>query len=132
MTGAGAGGEPAWIELATLHLIHARQIELFGGLPGVRDERAIESALARPRHAWAYGQAADVETLAGVYLCALARQQGYADGNKRVALAGMLVFLRLHGRTLVAPKDELYALVMAAATGAVSAEQVGAWVRQHV
>ena len=123
---------PVWIELATLHLIHARQIELFGGLPGVRDEGAIESALARPRNAWEYGQATDVETLAGVYLCAPARQQGYLDGNKRVALASMLVFLRLHGRTLVAPKDELYALVIAAATGEVTPEQVGVWVRQHV
>ena len=124
--------EPVWLPLATLHLLHDRQLELFGGLHGIRGEGAIESALARPRHAWAYGRAADVETLAATYLCALARQQGYLDGNKRVALAAMLVFLRLHGRTLTAPGPELLALVIGAATGEVNVEQAAAWVRGHV
>lgn len=124
--------EPAWISLATLHLLHDRQLELFGGLRGIRDEGAIESALARPRHAWAYGRAVDVEALAATYLCALARQQGYLDGNKRAALAAMLVFLKLHGRTLTAPGPELYALVIGAATGEVGVEQAAAWVRRHV
>ncbi len=125
-------GEPVWIPLATLHLLHARQIELFGGLHGVRDEGAVESALARPLNAWGYGQATDVEALAATYLCALTRQQGYVDGNKRTALAAALVFLRLNGRTLVAPGDELYAVVMAAATGELGVEQVAEWVRRHV
>jgi len=125
-------GEPVWIPLATLHLLHARQIELFGGLHGVRDEGAFEGALARPLNAWGYGQATDVETLAAAYLCALTRQQGYLDGNKRTALAAALVFLRLSGRTLVAPGDELYALVIAAATGEIGVEQVAEWMRRHV
>ena len=129
MTGPG---EPVWIPLATLHLLHARQIELFGGLHGVRDEGAFEGALARPLNAWGYGQATDVETLAAAYLCALTRQQGYLDGNKRTALAAALVFLRLSGRTLVAPGDELYALVIAAATGEIGVEQVAEWMRRHV
>ncbi|MEG4027329.1 MULTISPECIES: hypothetical protein [unclassified Microcoleus] len=29
--------------------IHARQIERFGGTPGVRDEGLLESALAQPK-----------------------------------------------------------------------------------
>lgn len=124
--------EPVWIPLATLHLLHDRQVELFGGLRGVRDEGAIESALARPLNAWAYAQATDIEALAATYLCAVVRQQGYLDGNKRTALAAMLVFLRLNGRTLRAPGPELYAIVMAAATGEVGVEQVTEWVRRHV
>lgn len=124
--------EPVWIPLATLHLLHDRQLELFGGLHGIRDEGAIESALARPLNAWAYGQATDVETLAATYLCALARQQGYLDGNKRAALAAMLVFLKLNDRTLTAPGPELYALVIAAATNEIGVEQVAEWIRRYV
>ena len=123
--------EPIWIPLATLHLLHDRQIELFGGLLGVRDEGVIEGALARPLNAWAYGQAADLEALAAAYLCALVRQQGYLDGNKRTALAAMLVFLRINGRTLTAPGPELYALVMAAAKNEIRVEQVAEWIRRH-
>jgi len=124
--------EPVWIPIATLHLLHDRQLELFGGLRGVRDEGAIESALARPVNAWAYGQAADLEALAATYLCALARQQGYLDGNKRSALAAMLVFLKINGRRLEAPGAELYAIVISAATNEIGIDQVAAWIRAHV
>ena len=124
--------EPVWIPLATLHLLHDRQLELFGGLRGVRDEGAIESALARPANAWTYGQVADLEALAATYLCALARQQGYLDGNKRSALAAMLVFLKINGRRLEAPGAELYAIVISAATNEIDIDQVAAWVRAHV
>ena len=124
--------EPVWIPIATLHLLHDRQLELFGGLRGVRDEGAIERALARPVNAWAYGQAADLEALAATYLCALARQQGYLDGNKRSALAAMLVFLKINGRRLEAPGAELYAIVISAATNEIGIDQVAAWVRAHV
>ena len=124
--------EPIWIPLNTLHLLHDRQLELFGGLRGIRDEGATESALARPVNAWAYGQAEDVETLAATYLCAMARQQGYLDGNKRSALAAMLVFLKINGRKLVAPGPELYAIVISAATNEIGIEQVAVWVKKHV
>ena len=124
--------EPVCIPIATLHLLHDRQLELFGGLRGVRDEGAIESALARPVNAWAYGQAADLEALAATYLCALAHQQGYLDGNKRSALAAMLVFLKINGRRLEAPGAELYAIVISAATNEIDIDQVAAWVRAHV
>ena len=124
--------EHVWIPIATLHLLHDRQLELFGGLRGVRDEGAIESALARPVNAWAYGQAADLEALAATYLCALARQQGYLDGNKRSALAAMLVFLKINGRRLEAPGAELYAIVISAATNEIGIDQVAAWIRAHV
>ena len=133
MTGPG---EPVWIPLATLHLLHARQIELFGGPYGVRDEGAVEGAvegaLARPLNAWGYGQATDIETLAATYLCALTRQQCYLDGNERTALAAALVFLRLNGRSLVAPADELYAVVMAAAAEELGVEQVAERLRRNV
>lgn len=124
--------EPVWLSLATLHLLHDRQLELFGGLRGIREQGALERALARPLNAWAYRRATDVETLAATYLCAIVRQQGYLDGNKRSALAAMLVFLKLNGRTLDAPQQDLYAIVMAAATGEVAIEQVAAWIRLQV
>ena len=124
--------EPIWISIATLHLLHDRQIELFGGLRGIRDEGAIESALARPLNAFANEVAQDVETLAATYLCALDRQQGYLDGNKRTALAAMLVFLRLNDLRLVADGPELYAIVISAATNEIGVDAVAAWVKEHV
>ena len=122
--------EPRWITIDTLHLLHHRQIELFGGGDGIRDVGAIESALARPLNAFAYGEAKDIETLAAYYLCGLSRQQGYLDGNKRTALGAMLVFLALNGRKLVVPAAELYGVVIAAATSVADVTQVAAWVKK--
>ena len=124
--------EPVWVSLATLHLLHDRQVELFGGLRGIRDEGSIASALARPVNAWLYEEAVDLETIAATYLCALVRQQGYLDGNKRTALAAMFVFLRLNGLRLVASGPELYGTVMNAATGAIDAATVAEWLRTKV
>jgi death on curing protein len=124
--------EPLWLTRDLLDVLHARQIELFGGLHGVRDSGAIDSALARPRNAWTYGEAGDVETVTAVYLHALSRQQGYLDGNKRAALAGALIFLHLNGRTLTAPPDELYAAVIGSATDEMPVARLAEWIRRHI
>jgi len=44
----------------------------------------------------------------------------------------MLVFLKLNGRTLTAPGAELYAVVSAAAAGAIGVERVAGWIRRYV
>ncbi len=44
--------------------IHIEQVKEHGGLPGVRDENALEAALARARNKWAYGEEPDMNVLA--------------------------------------------------------------------
>ncbi len=41
--------EPIWLKRVWVDAIHFQQLQRFGGLYSVRDEGAIESALARPR-----------------------------------------------------------------------------------
>jgi death-on-curing protein len=48
--------EPTWIALQTIVIVHADQIELFGGASGIRDPGMLESAMARPIHLWHYGE----------------------------------------------------------------------------
>lgn len=124
--------EPVWLDLPTVHLLHDRQLELFGGRRGFRDEDNVERALSRPLNAWVTEQANDLETLAATYLHAIARERGYRDGNRRTALTAMLVFLRLNGRTLSAPVEETYALVSAAADDVVDVQQVADWLRMYL
>lgn len=123
--------EPAWLDLPTLHLLHDRQLELFGGRRGLRDEAAVEAALSSPLTAWITGQATDLESLAATYLHAIVRGRGYKDGNRRSGLAAMLVFLRLNGRAVKAPQAELLALVTATADGEVDVEQVASWLGRN-
>ena len=92
-------------------MIHWELIEEHGGAHGVRDEGAIESALARPRQKWAYQESVDLSTLAAAYGYGLTNNHGYVDGNKRVAFFSLVLFLRRNGLRLRAAQDEVVRVV---------------------
>ncbi len=104
-----------YLTLAELLYVAERAI---GGKPEVRDLGLLDSAAARPR-ATAFGADAypDLDTKAAALLHSIARNQALVDGNKRLALAGVIAFYGLNGRRLTLSNDEAYELVMAVAAG---------------
>ena len=76
--------EPIWLSRVLVDSMHAELIREHGGSYEIRDENLIESALARPRHKWRYGET-DMATLAAAYGFGFAKNHGYVDGNKRIA-----------------------------------------------
>ena len=124
--------EPRWISETILLAMHAQQIERFGGAHGVIDQNVVLSALARPRHRWAYDEGADLADLAAAYLVGFARSQGFRDGNKRTGLSTALVFLGLNGVMLEVPPGELYSLTMAIATGQGDDEMAASYLRSRM
>ncbi len=121
--------EPKWITDEILVIIHAQQIERYGGLHGVLDKNVVLAALARPIHHWSYDEDADLAQLAAVYLVAFAGTQGFNDGNKRTGLACALVFLALNDAELRADADELYELTLKVATKKIKESGVATWIR---
>lgn len=94
----GDPSECVHLDLATIRSIHSKVIEAFGGMDGIRDPALLESAAAAPQAT--YGGASvyvDLVEVAAAYLFFLCRNHPFFDGNKRVALASCLVFLRLNG-----------------------------------
>lgn len=112
--------------------VHWDQIREHGGLAGVRDERALESALARPRHKWHYEETNELTTLAAAYGFGLCRNHPYRDGNKRVAFIVMVVFLELNGLTLKAEETEVVTVMLALADGKLSEKELGSWLQERV
>jgi hypothetical protein len=49
------GGEPRFLTREAVDAIHEDQIDRFGGLHGVRDENALESAMAAAQNVYHYG-----------------------------------------------------------------------------
>ena len=98
--------------------LHAIALELDGGAPGERDPSGFESAVAQPGLE-VFGQALHptLEEVAAAYLYHLCQAHAFVDGNKRTALAAMLVFLRLNGFKLTASDIELFNLVVGVARG---------------
>jgi death-on-curing protein len=115
------------IYLTLPELLHVAERAL-GGEPQVRDAGLLESALARPQ-ATAFGTDAysDLDAKAAALMHSLARNHGLVDGNKRLALAGVIAFYGVNGRRLTLSNDEAYDLVVAVADGRLDAvEQIAA------
>ncbi len=115
----------------TVHLLHDRQIELFGGHHGILDANVVESAIARPINKWHYEQA-DWAALAAAYLCGFAQKQGFVDGNKRTGLVTALTFLEANGHPIEAPAEEVYALTLLVARNELREPNVAAWFRARI
>jgi death-on-curing protein len=111
--------------------IQADMLLTHGGLPGIRDENALESALARPRQRFAYEPNTDLPALAAVYGYALVRNHPYCDGNKRVAFVVMAVFLALNGLTLTASEAGVVTTMVALASGEIDEDVLADWIRAH-
>jgi death-on-curing protein len=120
-----------WIVADVVYAVHDRQIAEHGGLDGVRDQGAVESALARPRNLAAYGDP-DAASFAAAYAFGLAKNHGFADGNKRTAWAIARVFLADNDcRLRFDPIDAIKA-VEALAGGTLDEAQLADWFRRRI
>jgi death-on-curing protein len=120
-----------WVASEVVYAIHDRQISEHGGLLGVRDSGAVESALSRPQNQAAYGEP-DAADLAAAYAFGLARNHGFADGNKRTAWVIARLFLADNGHQLAFEKRAAIRTVERLAAGEVSEEQLAQWFRERM
>lgn len=120
-----------WVALEVALAAHHEQLAEHGGGEGVRDERLLESAMARPQNLLAYGDP-DVAALAAAYAYGIARNHPFIDGNKRTAAVVSETFLMLNGYVLTATDAELVVAFLALAAGALSEDELADWFRQHI
>ena len=120
-----------WLRLDVLYAIHDRQLAEHGGLEGVRDANALESAMARPQHHAAYGEP-DAAALVAAYAYGIARNHGFVDGNKRTAWVIARLFLRDYGHRFQHDQLEAIRMMEAAAAGRLTEDQIAAWFRKRI
>lgn len=123
--------EPRWLDFDIVVDFHTEQLALFGGPDGIRDRGLLESALARPQNKFAYGEA-NLAALAAAYGFGIARNHAFVDGNKRTALASVIVFLNLNKLDLDAPQEAATAIVLALAAGEIGEEVLARWIADNI
>jgi death-on-curing protein len=123
---------PHWLTRLIVDAIHADQLRQHGGLASVRDENALESALARPRQKWSYDDEPDLAVCAAAYGFGLARNHPYRDGNKRIAFLALATFLGINGLELDATDADVVTTMVALAAGKLTERELAAWIRDHV
>jgi death-on-curing protein len=117
--------EPKWVTVAIATAIHDEAIYEFGGLPGVRDQGLLESALDRPRNVLGYEPA--IFKLAAALCVGITKNRAFNDGNKRTALLTTRAFLFLNGHALEPRQDDEVATLVAVADGSLDAAQLEVW-----
>ena len=122
--------EPRWLTSQEVMIGHERQLVRFGGPPGLRDENALESALARPINTWRY-EDGDFAALAAAYAFGLARNHAFVDGNKRIAFIAMVALLRLNGIPFKPAQAEAALVIRALAAGEVEEAGLLRWIRDN-
>jgi death-on-curing protein len=115
-----------------LRNVQGRIIQTYGGLPGVRDEGALESALARPANLVHYTGTQSIGELGASVSWAIIKGHPFNDGNKRVAFAALVMFLDLNHFVLQCSEVEETAMVLRAAASELDEEQWTAWVKSVV
>lgn len=123
--------EPVWLDIDIVLDFHAEQLALFGGADGMRDRGLLESALARPINKFSYGETG-LAALAAAYGFGIARNHPFIDGNKRTAIASIIVFLGLNGIDLDAPQEAATAMILSLAAGEITEDVLASWIADNI
>lgn len=123
--------EPKWVERSVVEAMHGRLLAEHGGAPGVRDEKLLESALARARQIYAYSEC-DVIQPAAAYVAGITRNHPFVAGNKRSGFMTGYVFLTRNGYEFTASEAEAALAVLELAAGTIDETGFGEFLRDHV
>ena len=88
--------EPHWLPIEVVIEHNRLELTETGEPHFVRDLGLLESALARPRNFFGFGEG-DIVVLAVALMAGIARAHAFEQGNKRTAFATLRLFLRING-----------------------------------
>jgi death-on-curing protein len=113
--------------------IYQRIMQETGGLMGIRDLGALESAIAQPYMTFdgseLYPSLAEKASALGF---SLIQNHPFADGNKRTGHAVMESFLALNGYEINASTDEQVEVILSLASGELSRDEFTKWLSNHI
>jgi len=120
-----------WLESREVIHFHEELISEHGGLYGPPDEGGLESTLARPQNLYAYEPKSTIFRLAASYGYGFARNHCFPDGNKRIALISIDVFLLTNGSELIASEPDAVITIRSAADGNMTEEELTDWIEAN-
>jgi len=112
--------------------MHSYLIKSTGGSYGIRDEGLLDSALNEPFQTFDGEDIYKTIQAKAARLCySLINNHPFFDGNKRIGILTMLVFLDLNGIKIECTDDELVKLGFGLADGSIDYNDVLNWIIDH-
>ena len=112
--------------------LHTQLIAETGGLDGIRDDSLLESSLNAPFQSFdGIDVFPSIQQKAARLAFGLIKNHAFIDGNKRIGVHTMLVFLALNKIELDYTQDELSDTVLKVAAGELDFENLLQWILKH-
>ncbi|MDW8742392.1 type II toxin-antitoxin system death-on-curing family toxin [Streptococcus suis] len=112
--------------------LHSRLIQASGGLDGVRDAGLVESSLSSAFSTY-FGieKYPSIEEKAARLCYSLVNNHAFLDGNKRIDVYVMLIFLELNGIVLKQTDEEIVKLGLGVASSELDYHAILEYIRNH-
>ena len=122
-----------YLSLREILELYDKIIEISGGARGIRDIRALESAMNQPRLTFDQTDLyPDIVAKAAAICFSLVMNHPFLDGNKRMGHAAMETFLILNGFEIKASIDEQERIILDLASGILERGEFTAWLNKHI
>lgn len=112
--------------------MHEQLLAQTGGMPGVRDEGLLQSALEAPFQSFGGDDIyPSIQQKAARLGYGLIKNHPFLDGNKRIGTHVMLVFLCLNGIELDYTQKELEDIILSVAASEAGSDDLLRWLLRH-
>ena len=122
-----------YLSLREILELHDKIIEVSGGARGIRDMKALESAINQPRLTFDQTDLyPDIIAKAAALCFFIVMNHPFVDGNKRIGHAAMETFLILNGFEIAASIDEQEKIILELADGSLDRKELTMWLNNHI
>jgi len=122
-----------YLTTSEIMAVHGRVMAQSGGLVGLRDLAALESAAAQPQATFDGTELyPSLVKKAAAIGFSLIQNHPFIDGNKRIGHAVMEIFLILNGHEIVANIDDQEQLILGVASSAITRAELADWIQNHL
>lgn len=122
-----------YLTLGQVLFLHLRLIEQSGGTSGIRDQKALDSALAQPKMTFDGKDLYPSLPEKAAALCySLINNHPFVDGNKRIGHAAMEVFLVMNGYEIEATIDIQEEIILKLASSKMKRSDFLDWLKANI
>lgn len=120
------------LSIPQIVMMHSALIKETGGLDGIRDENLLDSAVNAPFQTFG-GEYVykTLEAKAARLGYSLVKNHPFVDGNKRIGMLAMLVFLEINGMELTCSDQDIIETGLKLAAGEMDDKQLLEWILRH-
>ncbi|MBQ7665313.1 MAG: type II toxin-antitoxin system death-on-curing family toxin [Synergistaceae bacterium] len=120
------------LSLEEVIYIHSEAVRRTGGSDGIRDMGLLESAVNAPFQSFGgYDVYPTIYEKAARLGFGLAQNHAFIDGNKRIAVLAMLMFLKGNNIEIDCTEFELFSVILKLASSEITFDDLVKWIKNH-